>query len=145
MIDRPALLDSDTLSDLSRGHPGISARVSSYLAQHGRLTLSAVTVFERLRGYRSAIRDGRALEPQMRQFELLVASSLVLPVETSVAGVAASIWAHLSAKRRRAIGDILIAATASVHQLPLVTRNRRDFAPMTGAPEVSLTLLDWSR
>ena len=44
-----------------------------------------------------------------------------------------------------ALCDILIAATASVHGLPLVTRNRRDFAPIARVEGVRLVLLDWSR
>jgi tRNA(fMet)-specific endonuclease VapC len=145
MTDSPALLDSDSLSELSRGHPRVSERAAAYLARHGRLTLSAVTVFERLRGYRTAIRKGNPFQAQLRQFEMLAASSLVLPVDASVADLAATIWADLPARRRRATADILIAATACAHRLPLVTRNRRDFEPITRIEGIALSLLDWSR
>lgn len=65
-MDRePAVLDTDTLSELSRGNPHVSERALAYLADFGRLTITAVTVFERLRGYRVAIRDGKPLERQM--------------------------------------------------------------------------------
>src|SRR6266700_832635 len=57
----PVLLDSDTLSDLSRGHPIVTARATEYLERHGRLTVSAVSIFERLRGYRAALRLGKPL------------------------------------------------------------------------------------
>jgi predicted nucleic acid-binding protein len=67
----------------------------------------------------------------MRQFEALAVASLVLPVDARVADVAARIWAHASRARRRALGDILIAATASANALPLATRNRRDFVDWT--------------
>ncbi len=145
MIDEPALVDSDTLSELSRGKPMVVARVKEYLELHGRLTMSAVTVFERLRGYRRALRLGKPFEEQLRQFQMLVASSVVLPVDSAVAERAASIWADLGVRARRAVGDILIAATASVHGLPLVTRNRRDFERIGRVEGVSLTILDWSR
>jgi predicted nucleic acid-binding protein len=110
---------------------------------HGRLTISAITVFERMRGYRDAIRRGLPFEPHMRQFEMLVAASVVLSVDGKVADVAARLWAHSTGKVRRRIGDLLIAATASANGLPLVTRNRRDFRPMTTVPAVSLRLLEW--
>jgi predicted nucleic acid-binding protein len=143
--DRPVLLDSDTLSELSRGHATVTGRARGYLERHGRLTISAVTVFERLRGYRAAIARSRPFEPQLRQFEALARACIVLPMDEQVADVAATIWAHLGVRLRRSLGDILIAATASVHGLPLVTRNRRDFERMATADGVDLTLRDWTK
>jgi predicted nucleic acid-binding protein len=141
--DALALLDSDTTSDLSRGHIAVTRHARAYLAAHGRFTLSVVTVFERLRGYREALTRGRPFEEHLRQFETFAASCLVLAVDERVADVAATIWANLPLRRRKAIGDILIAATAVANGLPLVTRNRRDFKPM--ASIVDLPLVDWSR
>lgn len=143
--DVPVLLDSDTLSELSRGHPGVVQHARRYLLRHGRLTLSAVTVFERLRGYRLALRQGKPFEEQLARFEELVARSVVLPVDESVSRVAALIWSSVSARQRRATGDILIAATAAATGLPLVTRNHRDFSPMASVEGVSLDLFDWTK
>jgi toxin FitB len=139
------VLDSDTLSELSRGHPAVVERAREYLIRHGRLTVTAVSVFERLRGYRAALRAGRPYQAQLLQFESLVASSLVLPLDTAAADRAAAIWAAVDRRTRRAVADILIAAIASVHELPLVTRNRRDFASIAALNFVGLRLLDWSR
>ena len=47
------VLDSDTLSELSRGNPKVRAHAAQYLQEHGALTITAVSVFERLRGYRT--------------------------------------------------------------------------------------------
>lgn len=145
MTDDPVLLDSDTLSELSRGHPAVVRRARRYLERHGRLTISAISVFERLRGYRAAIRAGKAYEGYEREFVAFVATCRVLSLDAAAAGQAASIWAALGAKGRRAIGDILVAATANAHDLPLVTRNRRDFEPMARIDGVRLRLLDWTR
>ncbi len=145
MIDSPALLDSDTLSEVSRGHRRITARAQDYLQRHGRFTISAITVFERLRGYRRAIRAGKPFEEHLRRFEMLAASCIVLPVDALVADRAASLWAGVGPRLRRAIGDLLIAATASVHHLPLVSRNRRDFELMRKIEGIELTLIDWNR
>jgi len=117
----PVLLDSDTLSDLSRGHPVVTARATEYLERHGRLTVSAVSIFERLRGYRAALRLDKPLHEHLRQFELFAATCVVLPVDARVADEAATIWAHLGRRGRRLVGDILIAATASVQGIPLGT------------------------
>jgi len=145
MSIEPAVLDTDTLSELSRGNPMVKARALAYLSELGRLTITAVTVFERLRGYRAAIRDGKPFERQLRAFEELVANCLILPFDQDAAGVAALIWAHSTRVQRGQLGDILIAAVAVSRHLPLVTRNRRDFARLASAAGVSLRLLDWTR
>jgi tRNA(fMet)-specific endonuclease VapC len=141
----PVVLDSDILSELSRGNPRIVEKARAYLRVHGRLTITAVSVFERLRGYRAVIGEGKPYEEQMRLFQALVASSIVLPLDAAAADRAASIWAALGARNRRATSDILIAGIASAHRLPLVTRNRRDFAPIARLGEPALRLVDWSR
>ena len=140
-----ALIDTDTLSEISRAHPRILARATEYLGEHGRLTVSAVTIFERLRGYRGAIRAGRPFRPQLLRFQAFAATCRVLPVDEGVTDVAATIWSQLGTRARGALGDILIAATACVHQLPLVTRNHQDFAQIARAPGVKLALRDWAR
>ena len=61
----PVLLDTDTLSELSRGNTRVCERALAYLSRFGRLTITAITVFERLRGYRLAIRNGRPYQRQM--------------------------------------------------------------------------------
>jgi len=139
------LLDSDVLSLVSRGHPRVTEQARAYLERHGRFTLSAVTVFERLRGFQSALRAGKPFGEQLERFRALVAASVVLPVDEAVAEEAAAIWAQLRARGRRAVGDILIAATASANGLPLVTRNHGDFEPMTACEGVALSLVDWTR
>jgi tRNA(fMet)-specific endonuclease VapC len=141
----PVVLDTDTLSELSRGNPLVKERALSYLAEFGRLTITAVTVFERLRGYRVAIREGKPYEWQLRTFEALVANCVVLPFDQEAAIVAADIWSSVARSQRQHIGDILIAAVAVSRQLPLVTRNKRDFERISHTAGVDLRLVDWSR
>ena len=144
-MDRePAVLDTDTLSELSRGNPRISARALEYLADFGRLTITAVTVFERLRGYRVAIRDGKPFERQMQAFEAFVANCIVLPFDQEAASVAADIWSAVARRDRQQLGDLLIASIAMSRQLPLVTRNKRDFERLAKASGIDLRLFDWS-
>lgn len=145
MEDRPVVLDTDTLSELSRGNPVVKERALAYLTEFGRLTITAVTVFERLRGYRIAIRDGKPFERQLHAFRLLVANCIVLPFDQEAASVAADIWSSATRSQRQQLGDILIAAVAVSRQLPLVTRNRRDFEQLARASGVDLRLIDWSK
>ncbi|PYQ32086.1 MAG: hypothetical protein DMF56_03035 [Acidobacteria bacterium] len=139
-----AVLDTDTLSELSRGNPRVSKRALEYLTGFGRLTITAVTVFERLRGYRVAIRDGKPFERQMQAFEALVANCIVLPFDQEAARLAADIWSAVARRDRQKLGDILIASIAVSRQLPLVTRNKRDFERLSKASDLELRLLDWS-
>lgn len=145
MNGEPAVLDTDTLSELSRGNPVVRQRAQAYLAGFGRLTITAVTVFERLRGYRAALRDGKPYERQLLAFEALVANCIVLRFDQAAASLAAEIWSAAARSQRRQLGDILIAAIAVSRQLSLVTRNRRDFEQLAKASGVDLRLVDWSR
>lgn len=140
----PVLLDTDTLSELSRGNATVTALAHAYLRAFGRLTLSSVTVFERLRGYRQAIRAGKPLHRQVQSFESLVQSSIVLPFDESAAAVSASIWAACSHAQRQQLGDILIAGIAVARQIPLATRNLRDFEALRKCAKLNLHLVDWS-
>lgn len=144
MQREPAVLDTDTLSEISRGHPHVSQNALDYLSEFGRLTITAVTVFERLRGYRAAIREGKPFERQMQAFEALVANCIVLPFDEEAARVAADIWSAVARRYRQHLGDILIASIAVSRQVPLVTRNKRDFERLSKASGIDLRLTDWS-
>ncbi len=143
--DPITLLDSDTLSVLARGHERVAERARRYLQRHGRLTMSAITVFERLRGYRSAIERGRPFELHMRRFVALAAQSHVVPVDETVADHAAQIWAKVGARARGEVFDLLVVATASAHGLPVATRNALDFAPLIAAAPSRVALVDWAK
>jgi predicted nucleic acid-binding protein len=141
----PVILDTDTLSELARGNLRVQRRALTYLAAFGRLTTTAVTVFERLRGYRLAIREGKAFGPQLAAFEAFVAGCVVLPFDSEAADAAALIWSAAGRSRRRHLGDVLIAAIAASRGLPLVTRNKRDFEGLSRDAGMSLPLIDWTR
>ncbi len=145
MTGEPVVLDTDTLSELSRGNANVNGRAREYLDRFGRLTITAVTVFERLRGYRSAIRRDRPFESQLQAFVVFVGSSIVLPFDEGAAIIAAELWAAAPRRLRHSLGDILIASIAASRQLPLVTRNQRDFIALRDAAAIDLRLLDWSK
>lgn len=140
----PVLLDTDTLSELSRANADVAVHARAYLLEFGRLTISSITVFERLRGYRQALRAGKPFHTQLQAFEALVQNCIVLPFDEDGADVAATIWSACSRSQRQNLGDILIAAVAVARQIPLVTRNRRDFESLSKASNVGLHLLDWT-
>jgi len=61
------------------------------------------------------------------------------------ADVAATIWSGSARKARQSLGDLMIAAVAVARQLPLVTRNRRDFEAFAKASGARLNLIDWAK
>lgn len=144
MSDEIVILDSDTLSLLSRGDTKVTARATQYLNRHGRLTITSVTVFERFRGYYAAIRDGKPFEAHLRTFQALVEVCHVLPLDGPAAEVAARAWSELGRKAQRHLGDILIAAIASANGRPLVSRNVRDFKRLAALESIELNLLNWA-
>jgi predicted nucleic acid-binding protein len=122
----------------------VRAQASAYLAEFGRLTITAVTVFERLRGYRAAIRVGKPFEGQLQAFEVLVANCVVLPFDQDAAAVAAEIWSASTRSGRGKLGDIMIAAVTVSRQIPLATRNTRDFQHLAKPSSIGLRLVDWA-
>ena len=139
------MLDTDTLSEISRGNPVVHERARAYLFEFGRFTVTAISVFERLRGYRSAIAAGKPFQRQLQAFEGLVQACVVLPVDDVAADVAATMWSGSTRRARQSLGDLLIAAVAVARQLPLVTRNRRDFEMFAKVSGARLSLLDWTK
>ena len=73
--------------------------------------------------------QGSILRVWLEGFVLPAFSGRILPVDTAVARVSA----RLHVPDPRPVRDALIAATAMVHDMTVVTRNTQDFTP-TGVP-----------
>ena len=119
------LLDTDLLSEvLRRRNPQVSARAQAYIQDHGKLTLSAVTVFEVVRGWNHAARSERGAE-----FLTWVESHAeVVPFDSECAAVAGRFGGELTRVGTPiGLADVLIAATAIVHGLPIATGNRAHY------------------
>ena len=125
------LLDTNVVSEGVRARPNL--RVMNWLSSQPRkdLAVSAVTMAELRDGVATAANPARQnaltrwLETDASRY--LDKQTIEVTVEILVE------WIALSRKLRsggtsRDAADILIASTARVHDLPLVTRNVRDFA-----------------
>ncbi len=122
------LLDTDILSELiKRRNTSVDQQAASYLHVHQRLSFSVVTYFEIVRGFR-----WKQAPAQISKFEYLAGESIVIPIDTSIASKASELW---SIARREGYpcgdADLLIAATAIVHQLRLVTGNTAHYSWIT--------------
>jgi predicted nucleic acid-binding protein len=116
------LADTNVLSDLARPRP--NPGVLAWSAELQRISISAITIDE--------IAYGLSWRPNAKTAGWLARffaeSCDVLPVTASIAQRAGTIRGQLRARgSTRAQADMLIAATAQIHGLTLVTRNVRDF------------------
>jgi predicted nucleic acid-binding protein len=124
------LLDTNVLSELRKARSGRAAVAVVTWAgtvKPSALYVSAITIMELELGVvrverRDAV-QGALLRTWMNQHVLPTFSERVLPVDTAVA----LRCAHLHVPDPGAERDTLIAATALVHGLTLVTRNVADF------------------
>ena len=124
MAELAKLLDTSTLSEvMKKRDPGVERRAREYLEAHGRFTFSILTRFEVLRGLYA-----KKAESQIERFESLCAMSEILPLTDPIVVKGAQIYAELRDRGRMIDdADILIAATAMVSGLSLVTENLAHF------------------
>jgi toxin FitB len=119
------LLDTKVISETrkSRAHAAVLSFLSSVAS--GSLYLSVLTLGELRRG----VTMRRKMDPAMARILSAWVEGLeisfsdrILPVDTATA----RLWGELSAQRSMPVVDALLAATALVHKLVLVTRNAAD-------------------
>lgn len=115
------LADTNIIGELMRPHP--DAGVQQWALQVTEFAISAITVDEVIFGLQR-----RPHVAKMNWFEQFLRHCAVLPVTEAIARRAGELRAQLAARGQvREQADMLIAATAQVHALTLVTRNVRDF------------------
>jgi tRNA(fMet)-specific endonuclease VapC len=124
-----ALLDTDTLSEILRRRvPTILLRSRAYLAQYARFTFSAMSQYEVVRGYRE-----KNATTQLARLDIICQSSEILPINEAILDRAADLW--VTSRRgghSNADADLIIAASALVHERVLVTGNTPHFAWIPG-------------
>lgn len=123
------LLDTNVISELRKPSVTASPEVRAWVTAHPRYTqhISVITVMELELGVcRRERRDpaqGRALREWLEDRVLTEFADRILPVSSEIARRTAAL--HVPDPRPSA--DALIAATALVHDMTLVTRNVSDF------------------
>lgn len=130
------VLDTNVVSELRKVRLGkADANVAAWAqsVDAADLFVSAVTIMELELGVLSVERkdttQGAMLRAWLEQHVLPEFSGRTLPVDTAVA----QRCARLPVPDKRGERDALIAATALVHGMTVVTRNVADFKP-TGVP-----------
>jgi predicted nucleic acid-binding protein len=115
------LSDTNIISELMR--PAPDPGVERWAASQGRLCVSVITIDELVFGLR---RRGspRLLAWFDRFTEQVTVMDITMPVARRAGEMRALLQGH---GQPRTQADMLIAATAQIHGLTLVTRNTRDF------------------
>ncbi|MFW5920984.1 MAG: PIN domain-containing protein [Polyangiales bacterium] len=118
------LLDTDILSEvIKRRDPDVLASAERYLAAEGRFTLSVLSVMEITYGFHRIDREDRVM-----QFRSRIADHDVLGFDTATAAIAGRVYADIEgAGTPIGLADVMIAAVALQHNLPLVTGNADHF------------------
>lgn len=119
------LLDTNVVSELRKPRPHGAVLAWFRSVPKSALHIAAVTVGELQRGIeRTREQDASKAEQIERWIDLLADTYTVLPMDAA----AFRLWARLMHRRSADLAeDAMIAATAGVHSLIVVTRNVRDF------------------
>ncbi len=124
------LLDTNVVSELrkvgdGKADPNVTAWISAQDARD--MYISAITILELERGIlgiqRRDVMQGSRLRAWMDSRVRPEFSERILPIDDTIA----TRCAHLHVPDRRNEADAIIAATALVHGLVVVTRNIQDF------------------
>jgi len=119
------LVDTNIFSELRKRSPEATAWIRS--VDPASIHLSVVTVGELAKGAAlKARRDPAGGAALSRWLDTLrhQHAGRILPIDEKIALA----WALIAAERPRGMADELIAATARVHGMTVVTRNGADFA-----------------
>lgn len=120
------LLDTNIVSELRKPRPNGAALAWLQSIDDSDLHLSAVTLGEIQAGIELTRNQDAAKADEIETWLDLVASAYnILPMD----GAAFRVWARLMHRKSDTLyEDAMIAATAQVHKLTVVTRNVADFA-----------------
>lgn len=118
-MDR-SLLDTDILSEVLKNRDQtVAPQARTYMAEHARLTVSAVTVMEVVKGFQQVQREDR-----LELFLSVISTLEILPFDSTAAVLARRIYGDLH-RTGQPIGraDPMVAATAVMSGLVIVTGN----------------------
>ena len=116
------LIDSDVLIWIARGHPGAIAKVQAL----PNWRISAVSYMELAQG----CRNKNELKTMQKAFKS--DANDVLPITQTISDMACTLVEKYALSHSVHVADALIAATAMVHAIPLLTGNSKHFSVIKG-------------
>jgi tRNA(fMet)-specific endonuclease VapC len=135
------VLDTDILSEILKGKDAtVAARARTYWAEHGRFTFTVIAVLEVVRGLRRVQSLSR-----LDAFMGSLSSDEVLDLDVEAALLAGEIDSQLAASGRPiGTADVIVAAIALRHGLPLATGNESHYGFVRDAG-YPLSIENWRR
>ena len=126
------LLDTNVISEVSKGEHGNQKVIAWYASMAPDSLSISVLVVGEIRAGVEKLRLRQAERAAAFERQLVLVIDLFADRIIGIDRRIAEHWGRLNARQRRPAVDGLLAATALVHGLTVVTRNARDFAS-TGA------------
>lgn len=120
---RKSILDTNIVTAFLKDNPKVVNKVSDYLDEHDKLTISIITYYEILRGLKE-IKNKKKLD----LFYEMVESTEIIIFTVEVMDKASDIYLELKKKGKLIEdADILVAASAMTNNLVLITDNEKHF------------------
>lgn len=139
MAEELCLIDTDILSYILKRQEPAYKKSCEYLKQHEKFIISCLTYYECFRGYKAVGATRR-----LQVFQELLNLTEVLYFEQEILDKAGEIYSVLKNKGLLpGEFDILIGATAIVHDLVLITNNEKHYKPMR--EHFSLKIKNWMK
>jgi tRNA(fMet)-specific endonuclease VapC len=124
------LIDTNVIIDVEREGLDIMSFVRDRTEEE--FFLSVISASEMLHGMHRA-QDSGVRARRLAFVEAVLSAFPVLDIDLSTARIHAELWSHLAGEGMMiGLHDSWLAATCLTHNLILVTRNKRDFARITG-------------
>lgn len=123
------LLDTMVISELRKKSPTPQVMVWLSMQAENDLFLSVVTISEIQRGIAGQRRKDAVFARSLQQWLEILLRNFDTNILTVTPAIALR-WGELSAAVGHDGSDIVIAATALEHNLSVVTRNEKHFAPL---------------
>ena len=121
-------LDTNIITAFLKNDLRVVDRVSDYLEHFDKLTINIISYYEILRGLKDLANDEK-----IRMFEDFIQENELVSIKKETVEKAAEIYAYLK-KEGNMIedADILMASTAIVENLVLITNNIKHFKRIKG-------------
>jgi tRNA(fMet)-specific endonuclease VapC len=129
-----SLINTDTLSALFKQNPVVISKAKDYLKIHNLFTFSLITRYEILRGLKA-----KQATKQIQSFDIFCENNIIIPITDKIIDKASDIYGELK-RTGQIIGDadILIASTALILNIPVITNNENHFKRIP-----NLQIINW--